>query len=83
MSRFPTAGHLASWAGLCPGNRITGGKRHSGKTTHGDKWLGEILNQSAWVAARSRDNYLSARFWRLARRIGTRRPPSPSATRSS
>jgi transposase len=73
MSRFPTAGHLASWAGLCPGNNITGGKRRSGTTTYGDKWLGEILNQCAWVAARSRDNYLSAQFWRLARRIGKKK----------
>jgi len=73
MSRFPTAGHLASWAGLCPGNNITGGKRRSGKTTYGNKWLGEILNQCAWAAARSRDNYLSAQFWRLARRIGKKK----------
>jgi transposase len=73
MSRFPTAGHLASWAGICPGNNITGGKRRSGKTTYGNRWLGEILNQCAWAAARSRDNYLSAQFWRLARRIGKKK----------
>lgn len=73
MSRFPTAGHLASWAGICPGNNITGGKRRSGKTTYGNKWLGEILNQCAWAAARSRDNYLSSQFWRLARRIGKKK----------
>lgn len=73
MSRFPTAGHLASWAGICPGNNITGGKRRSGKTTYGNKWLSEILNQCAWAAARSRDNYLSAQFWRLARRIGKKK----------
>jgi len=73
MSRFPTPGHLASWAGICPGSNITGGKRRSGKTTYGNKWLGEILNQCAWAAARSRDNYLSAQFWRLARRIGKKK----------
>jgi len=73
MSRFPTAGHLASWAGLAPGNNITGGKRHSGKTTKGDRWLGEILNQCAWAASRKRDSYLSAQFWRLARRIGKKK----------
>jgi transposase len=73
MSRFPTARHLASWAGICPGNNITGGKRRSGKTTYGNKWLAEILNQCAWSAARSRDNYLSAQFWRLARRIGKKK----------
>ena len=73
MARFPTAGHLASWAGLAPGNNITGGKRRSGKTTPGDRWLGEILNQCAWAAAPSRDTYLSAQFWRLARRIGKKK----------
>jgi transposase len=73
MSRFPTAGHLASWAGMAPGNNITGGKRHSGKTTKGDVWLADILTQCAWTAARSRDTYLSAQFWRLAGRLGKRR----------
>jgi transposase len=73
VDRFPTPGHLASWAGLAPGNNITGGKRRSTKTTNGDKWLTEILNQCAWAAARSRDTYLSARFWRLARRIGPKK----------
>lgn len=73
MSRFPTAGHLASWAGMAPGNNITGGKRGSGRTTQGDVWLGEILNQCAWSAARTHDTYLSAQFWRLARRIGKKK----------
>ena len=73
MTRFPTAGHLASWAGMAPGNNITGGKRHSGKTNNGNLWLADILNQCAWSAARSRDTYLSAQFWRLARRIGKKK----------
>jgi transposase len=73
MARFPTAGHLASWAGMAPGNNITGGKRGSGRTTTGDVWLGEILNQCAWSAARTRDTYLSAQFWRLARRVGKKK----------
>ena len=73
MARFPTAGHLASWAGMAPGNNITGGKRGSGRTTKGDVWLGEVLNQCAWSAARTRDTYLSAQFWRLARRIGKKK----------
>jgi len=73
MSRFPTAAHLASWAGMCPGNNITGGKRHSGKTQPGNKWLRDILTQCAWAAARTRDNYLAAQFWRLARRIGKKK----------
>jgi len=73
MTRFPTAGHLASWAGMAPGNNITGGKRQSGTTTKGNVWLAEILNQCAWSAARSRNTYLSAQYWRLARRIGKKK----------
>src|SRR5215211_8039407 len=55
MTVFPTAGHLASWAGRCPGNNITGGKRRSGPPTKGNRWLGEVLTECAWAAARSRD----------------------------
>jgi transposase len=73
MTRFPTAAHLASWAGVCPGNNITGGKRGSGRTTRGDVWLLDILTQCAWAAARTRDTYLAAQFWRLARRIGKKK----------
>jgi len=73
MDRFPTAGHLASWAGACPGNNVTGGKRRSGSTTKGDLWLREILIECAWAAARSRGTYLSAQYWRLARRIGKKK----------
>ena len=73
MTRFPTAAHLASWAGVCPGSNITGGKRGSGTTTHGDVWLLDILTQCAWAAARTRDTYLAAQFWRLARRIGKKK----------
>jgi transposase len=73
MSVFPTAGHLASWAGSCPGNNVTGGKRHSGKPTKGNRWLGEVLVECAWAATRSRDTYLSAQYWRLSRRIGKKK----------
>lgn len=73
MSVFPTAGHLCSWAGLCPANNVTGGKRRPVSTNRGNRWLGEILNQSAWSAARTRDTYLAAQFWRLARRIGKKK----------
>jgi transposase len=73
MSVFPTAGHLASWAGRCPGNNLTGGKRRSGKPTKGNHWLADVLTECAWAAARSRDTYLAAQFWRLARRIGKKK----------
>ena len=73
MTVFPTPAHLASWAGVAPGNNITGGKRRSGKTTKGDVWLIDILVQCAWAAARSRDTYLSAQFWRLTKRLGKKR----------
>jgi transposase len=73
MTRFPTAAHLASWAGMCPGNNITGGKRRSGKTNNGNRWLSEILNQCAVAASHTRDTYLAAQYWRLTRRIGKRK----------
>jgi transposase len=70
MTRFPSAGHLASWAGMCPGNNESAGKRGSGRTRPGDKWLRSALVESAWGAARTRGSYLNAKFWRLARRRG-------------
>src|SRR5215211_3362990 len=62
MTVFPTAGHLASWAGRCPGNNITGGRRRSGKPTKGNRWLADVLTECAWAAARSRDTYLAAQL---------------------
>lgn len=72
-SRFPTAGHLASWAGVCPGNNRSAGKRGSGKTRKGNKWLRSILVQAANAAANTKDSYLSARFNRLAARLGRKK----------
>lgn len=73
MNRFPTAAHLASWAGMCPANNITGGKRRPAGTTNGNRWLGEILSQCASAASRTHDTYLAAQYWRLVRRIGKRK----------
>lgn len=70
MSRFSSAKHLASWAGLCPGNRQSGGKHFSGKVRPGDRWLKGVLGEVAWAVARTRDTYLSAQFRRIARRRG-------------
>lgn len=70
MSRFPTADHLAAWAGMAPGNNQSGGKGRSGKRRKGNKPLGAALNQAAHAAARTKDTYLSAQYHRLARRIG-------------
>ena len=52
MRRFATEGHLASWAGLCPGNRESAGKQKSGATTKGNRWLRATLSQCAWAASR-------------------------------
>jgi transposase len=73
MSVFPTAKHLASWAGLCPGNRQSGGKRLSGAITGGNPYLRAILAQVAWAISHTKDNYLSAQYHRLARRLGRKK----------
>jgi transposase len=70
MSRLASAKHLASWAGLCPGNRQSGGKRLSGRPTKGDVWLRGVLGEVAWAIVHTKDNYLSACYHRWARRIG-------------
>jgi transposase len=73
MDQFPTAGHLASWAGMCSGNRESAGKRKSGKTRKGDQWLRATLVQSAWAASHTKNTYLSAEYRRLAGRRGKKR----------
>jgi transposase len=69
-SRFPSARHLASWAGLCPGNHESGGKRRSGSTRKGSPWLRACLVQAAHAAARTKGTYLAAQYRRLAARRG-------------
>ncbi len=73
MTRFASADHLASWAGLCPGNKVSGGKRLGGKATHGNKYLRTILCELAWTIVHTPGTYLSAQFHRLARRRGKNR----------
>lgn len=70
MSRFPTASHLASWAGMCPGQDESAGKSRSGKTRRGNKWLRDALRMAATSAASARDTYLAAQYWQLVRRRG-------------
>lgn len=70
MQQFPSAKHLASWAGLCPGNHESAGKRKSGRTRQGSKWLREALVEAAQAAARTRSTYLAAQYRRLAARRG-------------
>jgi transposase len=70
MSRFPTAGHLASWAGLCPGNHESAGKHCSGKARKGTAALRTALCEAAWSAARTRNTSLAAQFRRFSRRFG-------------
>jgi transposase len=73
MSRFPSARHLASWAGMCPGNRQSAGKRLGGKTRKGSPWLRTALIEAAHAAAHSKNTYLSAQYHRLAARRGTKK----------
>ena len=70
MTRFASDKHLASWAGVCPGNKQSGGKRLSGATTKGNPYLRAILGEVAWAIAHTKDNYLSAFYHRIARRRG-------------
>jgi len=73
MSRFPSAKHLASWAGMCPGNHESGGKRLSGKTRKGNRWLRQVLVEIAHVASKTKNTYLAAQYKRIAARRGKKR----------
>ncbi len=73
MSRFPSSQHLASWAGMCPGNNSSAGKRYSGKTRKGSPWLRVLLIQAAHAAGRTRGTYLASQYRRLAARRGSKR----------
>jgi transposase len=73
MTRFASAAHLASWAGMCPGNNESAGKRRSGKTRKGNPWLRALLVQAAHAAARRKNTYFAAQYARLAARRGKKR----------
>jgi transposase len=73
MTRFPTAQHLTSWAGLCPGLNESAGKRKGSGTRHGDSWLAGALGDAAAAASRTKNTYLGDRYHRLARRRGRNR----------
>jgi Transposase and inactivated derivatives len=70
MSRFPTAGHLVAWAGLCPGQNESAGRRKSSRLRKGAPWLKTMLVQCAWAAKRKKDSYYRAQFFRLQSKRG-------------
>jgi transposase len=77
MSRFPSAKHLASWAGMCPGNAESGGRRLSGRTRRGNAWVRRTLAEVANVASRMKGTYLAAQYRRIAARRGKGRAVLP------
>jgi transposase len=73
MSRFPSDGHLISWAGICPRNDESAGKRRSNRLRKGAPWLKTTLVQCAWAAVRKKDSYLQAQFHRIKSRRGPKK----------
>jgi transposase len=73
MGRFPTAGHLLAWAGLCPGQNESAGKRKSSRLRKGSPWLKTVLVQCAWAATRKKDSYYKAQFNRLRGKHGAKK----------
>lgn len=70
---FPSDAHLASWAGICPGNKASGGKRLSGRTRKGNTYLRSVLVQAAWGATMKKNCYLSSQYLRLVKRLGRKK----------
>jgi transposase len=73
MEQFPSADHLASWAGMCPGNNESAGKRRSSRITKGNRWLKRTLVQAAWAVSHTKGTYLAAQYRRLSKRRGCKR----------
>jgi hypothetical protein len=73
LERFPTAHDWASWAGMCPGNNESAGKRKSGKTTTGSHYLRAARGQAAWAASPQTETYLAAQYKRVGKRMGQKK----------
>jgi transposase len=73
MAQYPSADHLSSWAGMSPGNDESAGKRRSGKTPKGNKWIRRTLTQAAWAATKRKGGYLAAQYRQLSARRGKKR----------
>lgn len=73
MSVFPDEHHLSSWAGICPGNEVSAGKRLRSTVRRGNRWLRRALTEASWAASHAKDSYLSAQYRRLAARRGKKR----------
>ena len=73
MDQFPSAEHLSSWAGICSGSNESAGKKKSGKTTKGNRWLRATLAQAAWASSKKKGSYFQAQYRRLASRRGRKR----------
>lgn len=76
MQQFPSAKHLSSWAGVCPGNNRSAGKNKGSRTTGGNPWLRSALTECAWAAAATRNSSLRDKFWRVASRSGGHKAPA-------
>ena len=73
MTRFPSARHLASWAGLCPGNNESAGRRRSGKSHRGNRWIKGVMTEIAWAATRTKSSYPASQYHKLAGHRGKKR----------